>query len=297
MNQQNPESSSPFDPLSIAAIVCAAADDALTADQRRALESLRQSDPLIDDRIAFESAISHRINQNLSAPVSAPASLRASIQDLFAQERDAVVGPVSTRSGAFWASKPTTWLAVAASILLLVSVGVVMNSSVGSKLGPPVGAPFAAQLVDASNFIVAEHNQCSAFDSYFERKFTVRNDADVSDAVVQLLGNPPTRIKLDQAGYEFVGMGKCTVPGAGESVHMIYRPIDQSRPTLSLFVQQASARPDIKVGVRYRLSTPVGAPVLVWKKQGLIYYLFSPDPTAESDACDLLEAPDEELNI
>ena len=296
MSHLKPESNNPFDPLSPAAVVRAAADDELTADQQRALEALRTQDPTIDDRIAFEVALKQSVRRAMVAPASAPASLRATIEGLFGTEPAVVDVPTFTRPHSFWARRPT-WVALAASIALLATVAVVMRSPLGSQLGPTVGAPFAAQLVDASNFIVSEHNHCSAFDAYFEHKFTVRNDADASDEVVELLGNPPTRIKLDQAGYQFVGLGKCTVPGPGESVHMIYRPINKTRPTLSLFVQQDDARPDIEQGVRYRLSTQVGAPVLIWRKQGLIYYLFSPDTTAESDACDLLEAPAVEQDI
>lgn len=300
-------------------LIRAAADGELTPAQRDRFESLRAAGPkAVEHQLAFESALRQAVGRAMSAPEQAPDSLRAAIMSMFAAEQTDAVASIrvntegvrqvrtqgsagsssarALRRPAFWTSR-STWMSVAASIALLTAVSVIVKSPIGSRLGPAISAPLAAELVAASSFIISEHDKCSAFDSYFEHKFNVREEADASDAVVELLGQPPTRIKLDQAGYQFIGLGKCTVPGPGDSVHMLYRPVNESRPTLSLFVQQDSARQDLESGIRYRLTTKAGAPVLVWRADGLIYYLFSPDAQAELDAGELLSIPDQQRDI
>ena len=297
-HERNPDLPRSSGEMSRAALVRAAADDELTPDERRALDRARAADGSIDARIAFEHALRERVAGAMAEPARAPASLRASIEAMVRDQHEqaSTVGPTRTRSRRFWVSGPT-WLAAAASLALLTAVTVVMRTPLGSSLAPRIGAPVAAQLLNASNFIVQEHGRCSAFDSYFDHKFTVRDASRASDTVVELLGQPPVRIRLDQVGYQFTGIGACKVPGPGASVHMLYRPIATDRPTLSLFIQNAVGQTDVESGVRYRLQNTGGTPVLVWREGSLIYYLFSPDPDAEQSACRLLHAPTTEKTL
>lgn len=289
--------------LSVPALIRAAADGELTAPERAAFERVRAADPSIDARVEFERALRERVAGAMREPAAAPASLRDSITGMFEREReiDRELGvetlAVQTRSRRFWASGPT-WLAVAASLALLTAVTVLMQTPVGSTVAPMFGNAAAARLMNASDFIVAEHDKCSAFDQYFERKFDVRDSAQAPDAVVELLGQPPIRINLDEAGYEFTGVGGCHVPGPGASAHLIYKSSDGSRPTLSLFIQKdTGASPRLETGVRYRCRTTAGAPVLVWRDAGVIYYLFSPDDEARDSATRLFNAPTVERTL
>ncbi len=289
--------------LSVPALIRAAADGELTAPEQAAFDRARAADPSIDARVAFERALREGVGSVMREPAVAPASLRDSIAAMFEREREIEreIGvetlAVRTRDRRFWASGPT-WLAVAASLALLTAVTVIMQTPVGSTVAPMFGNATAARLMNASDFIVAEHNKCSAFDQYFERKFDVREGAQASDAVVELLGQPPIRINLEEAGYELTGVGGCHVPGPGASAHLLYKDADGSRPTLSLFIQKdTGSAPRLETGVRYRCRTTAGAPVLVWRNAGVIYYLFTPDDEARDTATRLFNAPTVERTL
>lgn len=296
-HERNPDLPRSSDDPTVAVLIRAAADGELTAAQQAAFDRARAADPSLDARVAFERALRDRVAGAMREPAVAPASLRESIAGMFEREREierelgVETLAVRTRSRRFWASGPT-WLAVAASLALLTAVTVLMQTPVASTVAPMFGNATAARLMNASDFIVSEHDKCSAFDSYFDNKFTVRDSAEASDAVVELLGQPPIRIDLGEAGYEFTGVGGCHVPGPGASAHLIYKAADSSRPTLSLFIQKdTGAAPRLEAGVRYRCRTSAGAPVLVWREAGVIYYLFTPDDEARDSATRLFNAP------
>lgn len=293
-NNHSSDSPNPSQPLSRLALVCAAADDELTPDTRAALESLRAADPTVDTRIDCERKLRGLVVRSMSEPAHAPASLRAAVENLFENERVGV-GPAQTRTRSFWSGR-RVWPAVAAAVLLVATVAIVTRSPLGGVF-QQTGNAFTAQLVSASNFVVAEHDRCSAFDSHFKRKFNVREEANAPDEVLRLLGDAPPRIALESAGLRFVGLGECSLPGAGSSVHVIYSPTESDQPTLSLFIQQHSANEEMHQDVRYRLPTDAGPPVYVWCDSRLIYYLFSHDSEAAQEVFELLGAPTREQSL
>lgn len=295
----NPDTQSasppPPEPLNSASMIRAAADGELNADDRQVFDSLCARDAMNEDRVAFERALRRSTSRAMAEPKHAPQSVRTAIENLFDQERTTTTLSVQTRRRSFWAGR-TVWASVAAAIVLITAVSIVSNMPFGGAL-PQLGPPFAAQLVEASSFVVSEHNRCSTPSSYSNRKFTVRDQNDVSSLATKLLGASPASLALDQTGYVFAGSGKCSVPGSGPSMHVLYKPIDSSRPALSFFVQQNTRPEIIAQGVRYRLMTENGTPVLVWCDDNLIYYLYCPDSDAEQAAAQLLNAPDLEQTI
>lgn len=285
----------PPEPLSRTSLIRACADGELTVDDRQAFESLCASDTTTEERVAFERALRRSVARAMAEPTHAPQTLRAAVEILFDEENAAIRPVVQTRHRSFWAGR-TAWASIAAAIILITAAAIVSNMPFGSA-APRSGTPLAARLVNASNFVVSEHNRCSTFDMYFQRKFTVRNQEDTPSQAIELLGASPAILALDQTGYQFIGSGKCSVPGLGPSMHILYKSTDPDRPTLSLFVQQNTHPGILAQGVRYRLTTDAGAPVLVWCDDNLIYYLFSPDSIAAQTAAKILNAPDLEQEI
>ncbi len=295
MTEHSANSESPHDPLSRSALIRAAADGELSAEQSRVLETLRSSDASVDSAIEFESQLRRHVATAMHEPAAAPAALRANIESIFAQERD-VVGPAATRSTSFW-NRRAGWLAAAAAILVVASATMITQWPVNKQPLPVTGvAPIdQGMFIAASRFIAKEHNRCAPFERYFDLKMKVRDSAEATDTVVKLLGAPPTRIELDDAGYQFAGMGPCAVPGPGASVHMIYRPVDASDGAVSLFVQQSDDSRLLDENVRYRVPMEGGGALLIWRNGGLTYYLFCQDETSQSHLMTLLGAPGREL--
>lgn len=297
MTERSDQPTPTLDPLSRGALVRAAADGELSAEQSRALETLRSSDASIEREIVFERALRDRVATTMREPSVAPASLRASIEALIAQERG-TVGPHATRTRSFWA-KRAGWLVAAAAVLVVASITYIAGWPSQQPPRPTstiAAAPFEqGRLIAASNFIAREHNRCAPFERYFNLKMSVRDAAEANDMVVTLLGAPPTRIKLDDAGYTFAGMGRCAVPGPGDSVHMIYRPVGDAPGVVSLFIQKLVNEPAMADDVRYHVPIDGGGSLLIWRDSGLIYYLFCQDEATGSDISGLLNAPAREL--
>lgn len=283
------------DPMARATLLRAAADGELSPEQQQALESLRASDPSVDRAIATESALRDRVASVMREPAQAPAALRGDIEALFQRERGSV-GPAATTSRSFWAGR-TVWLAAAAAIVLVASVSLVMQLPISQSGNALVSRETNAALINASEFITGEHDRCADFERYFEAKMSVRDAGEVSDAVVNLLGAPPTSIEFDDTGYEFAGMGRCNVPGDGASVHMIYRHQDVSEQALSLFVQENLDASLMDQDVRYRVQTDEGGALYVWTDGALIYYLFCHDEARGDDVSSLMKAPERELRV
>ena len=80
-------------------------------------------------------------------------------------------------------------------------------------------------------------------------------------------------------------------------MHILYKPTDPNLPSLSVFLQQNTRSDTFDQGVRYRLTTDSGDPVLVWCDDNLIYYLFCTDSIMEQTAAQILNAPDLEKAI
>ncbi|RMH27133.1 MAG: hypothetical protein D6693_05910 [Planctomycetota bacterium] len=270
-------------------VIRAGADGELAGAELDALHDLLESDPTTADRLAAERTLRARVARAMWAPDRAPDSLRDEIRELFRRQRAADAG--ARRTHPFRIAGPT-WLAVAASLALLTAVAVVSRWPIAPAPWPTASLAPNAHLVHAADFILAEHERCSAFDDYFEHKFTVRDRAGAAAAAEDLLGAAPAIVELDDLGYRFAGLGRCAVPGPGVSLHILYAPADGAdRPTLSLFVQREAGREALESGVRYRVERAGGATVYAWRVGELLYYLFSPDARVEAHAAQALEAP------
>jgi hypothetical protein len=289
-----PASPPPPEPLDHASLIRAAADGELSNDDRQAFDSLCASDATTQNRVAFERALRSSTSRVMAEPTRAPQSVRAAVENIFDEEL-AAARSFQTRHRSFWSGR-TAWASIAAAILLVAAVSIVTNLPFGGSL-PRLGPPFASRFVNASTFVVSEHDRCSMFDDYFENKFTVRDQNDASSQAVDLLGASPVSLSLDQTGYEFAGSGKCAVPGGGVSMHVLYKPTAPDRPAMSVFLQKVTRPCPLEDGVRYRLRTDSGDPVLVWCDGDLIYYIFCPDTAVEQVAAQMLNAPDFEQDI
>jgi len=293
------------DPLSRGALARSAADGELTPEQARALSQ----GPGLNEQILFERELRARTALAMREPRRAPDSLRDAVARAIKSEpagewlADGAgrVGPPWTRQRSFW-RRPPMWAAAAAAAALAVAATtlVLTRSPLGAGdangRAPIAGGSGSLQFVSLVSLITSEHDRCSDFQAYFEHKMNVREADAVADKTVEMLGKPPVRIRLDQAGYRFAGMGKCILPGP-PSLHLVYEPLEASQGPLSVFIQRDGDHLDIESGVCYALPTDTSAPVLIWKHEGLVYYIFGANRQAEQRASRLLGAPDRQVAL
>jgi len=91
------------------------------------------------------------------------------------------------------------------------------------------------------------------------------------------------------------------VPGEGASIHMMFR--EQGAPVqaagdvqecglLSVFVQRDTGDIPLRDGVTYSIETAEGGPLVVlWSRDGLVYYLITETAEAQELVMRAMEAP------
>jgi hypothetical protein len=178
------------------------------------------------------------------------------------------------------------WLAAAA--VALAAGGVWLASPSGPAGGPLAQAPALApeRSMSLVQFATAEHSRCATLGTHFDRKMQARSLADAQKAAIELLTKVPgvlalRSVALEEAGYEFAGLGQCHVPGAGRSAHIIYKAnptLAPGAPNVSLFIQEDMGDLEIEPDVAFRSSQPdsQGMQLTVWRSGGLNYYLVAP---------------------
>ena len=313
MSQQNDDSAvegqeSPWG-RDVVARLRAMADGELGDSDRRALEQeLRSSGEgaRVEGSAQFERGLREAVGRVMRAEAPrAPSALRErvvlSLLDAPSHEFDSEEPlQIPTKLTASWG-----WLAAAAIALtvgagLLIRGGVGMNApqgpgAVGTQSASIINSEDAAYLV---SFIKGQHDSCAMFGEKFAKKMVARTEDEAKKAAIELLSAVPHALeigaeRLAAAGYEFTGLGRCHVPGEGRSAHLIYRSKIEGAPSISLFIQEDTGALILQVD-RYYTSEHAekdGTTLSVWKKDGMIYYLFTPDLEHAAQARQLFGAP------
>jgi len=285
-----------------------AADDELSPEQGEALKAKQQGEATDEDaRIAFEKALKERVGAVMSKSDAAPEALRDAVKQIFADERTGgatePLGGERTRSQSFWSSRGVRRFLAAAAVVALAITAVFLGNQIGT--GPGAGGNLAGVFGSLSDrtelvsFVAGEHDKCSDFGSYFERKMQPSPAEQARQQIAAYLGRAPVSFELGGVGYAFAGYGACAVPGPGESVHLIYRSLSSdSNASMSLFIQKDTGRLALEEERRYAIREEGrDTPVVLWRSGGLVYYLVSPERPAPSQATESLGAPAEEVVI
>jgi hypothetical protein len=132
----------------------------------------------------------------------------------------------------------------------------------GSELVP------VAWVTDA----VKVHVWCSGHADHFVPPFA-RELEKLPGSLKDFLGRDVACPDLSKMGYRFAGCGPCTIPG-GKTAHLLYRPVNGSGPCVSLFVQNDAGQLAIEKGrVYYAQDARNHTPMIVWRGEGVLYYL------------------------
>lgn len=248
----------------------AAADGELPAEAARELADLLQREPQEAGVIEFERRLRAEAGRAASEhDASASAALRDRVARL-THDAPRTSGRVIGRRA---------WLAAAACIA--VALGLVVVRGFGPPPLPSPGErlsePHRASLV---SFLSSQHEDCERLGGVLSGSFEIARVEDAPLALSELLGAAPDLGGLPAEGVRFVSAAPCAVPGRGASIHMVFETA--SAGLVSLFVQQDAEEILIEEGAVHwlRPQDASGAPngearTLVWRGQGLVYYLVS----------------------
>lgn len=300
--------------LSVAALLRAAADGEVTAEQERRLELLIESDPELGRRFEAERELRSAVGRAFSDGPAAPAGLRERVASAMASADltdaamtdDAEALPTRmapmTRDRSFWAGPAARVLAAAAALTLVATVFVVTRGT-GTDL--EIGSR-----TRAVQFVATEHSRCVTDIAQGAGKFELTNVSEMPGVTGAVLGREISLADLlasDVQNVNFVDAGRCHVPGGGSSMHLRFEApvgeIDQATgeayvERFSLFVQQDQGRLGLEEGVSYELDPSGGEvdlkspSIFVWSRGGLVYYLVVDTPKACPKLRQKLEVPE-----
>lgn len=131
-----------------------------------------------------------------------------------------------------------------------------------------------------------QHIECSRHANHFGPGFP-RSVSELPSSLHQYLGHDSIVPDLSKLGYQFAGAGPCTIPG-GKTAHLLYRPISGGNITsytVSLFVQPDTNQLPLEEGKVYYATDAIDhTPMIIWRGQGVVYYLVGENKDQLSDA-------------
>jgi len=264
--------------------VAAFADGELDVEQNLELLEHMAMDPETTRRVMHQQQLRQAVDRAMSAePGPAPAALRDRITAL-AQDPDAGgTGPEAASPPGILGriGRGMMPFGLAAALVLAVLLGIQLSESTDPGARPQeVAGPTGgiARVLPASEFteFSRRHVVCS-------RKLTRLDDSiRFPDQLTALPGPLGDYLGLDAPapdlsalGYRFAGAGPCPVPG-DRAAHLLYRADEKSgrQDAISLWLKPWTGEPTIEAG---RVHTVAGEdaahPMLVWRRNGLVYYL------------------------
>lgn len=284
--------SKPMDSKEVRRYVEAFADGELDVEQNlRVLEHMAMN-PTATRRVLHQQQLRQAVDRVVRSETPAtPDDLREQIVALAAETPAASIAsrPVKQSRMAVLA-RIGAWSPVALAAALLVVTLVVQaeffkpKSIDGMQFIPTAKvAEFAKRHVTCSRQLIELHEAVN---------FPERIE-EVPHAVAEYLGTQPYPVlDLSKLGYEFDGVGKCTVPG-DRSVHLVYRSAQKTGrlDTVSLWIQpDAGQLNHLAENILFRPAdnSNFAHPLVYWHANGMIYYVVGDDPTVVEQAANML---------
>lgn len=260
------------------------------ADQKRLRDAvcgcLEQAQPCCPDELKAK-IMSLCGEAAVATPAAAPAtaSARPAPAPTAAHTQRAPASPVLARIG--------RWAPAAVAAVMLFSAGVLFFQAGG--VGSADASPAALLSVSDINRFAGRHEDCGK-DPGILKDHDRFADADA----VQLL---PGKISdylhrsadglnfdLSRIGYDYQMTGACSLPGSG-AVHLVYRHHDQPSRAMSLWLRPDDGAVKIQPGRLYvEAGDNLDHPVILWKANGMIYYLVGDSLEDTHKAVDMLRA-------
>ena len=231
--------------------------------------------PMATRRVMHQQQLREAIKRTLHRHTpTAPESLKLKLQEL-SHRTPCTTEPTTHPGTTRHRMRPTSllarigrWTPVTVAALLFVSALAVLGTANRSHGAIPQAryAMFAHR-----------HTRCSRQVRYLNHtELFPQNLENLPEAMARFLGNTVAiDLDLSPAGYEFLAIGQCDVPG-DQSVHLVYRnpTAPHNQGNLSLWIRQHTGNPDIEPNRLYLMTgSNATSPMLLWQQDKMIYYL------------------------
>jgi hypothetical protein len=180
--------------------------------------------------------------------------------------------------------KPARWLLAVAAMALL-GIGVVAGRLLFQPTQAMESSPVPAPMVAAITYV---HVNCSRAPDLHVAEFP-KQLGKLEGPLERYLGRPVPYPDLRPIGYQY--LGACPAPEVAEpTVHLLYhamgRPITD---TVSLFVQSYHGQVHVDDGsVSWAARKDAAHPMIVWRKDGMVFYLVGDADQPVIRAADLM---------
>jgi len=171
---------------------------------------------------------------------------------------------------------------LAAAALLILGIGLVLVWTSLNR-GPSVVLNDNTKVIPVSwvTSTAQHHIECSHHASHFGPGFP-RTLHEMPASLHDYLGHDAIVPDLSKFGYQFAGCGPCTIPG-GKTAHLLYRPApggNISTYTVSLFLQSDINQLPLETNKVYLSNDTIDkTPMIIWRNNGIVYYLVAEDNT------------------
>jgi hypothetical protein len=274
-DDQHQHDASHATPDSPGALLRAAADDELAADDRARLDDLLAGRPGLSSGIDFERDLRAACGRVLGA-VAAPAGLADRVRTAIADDALAAgledASPRTTDRG-FWSRRAL--LSAAPAAVLLLAGALLFQASRVSRV--PLDTDQLAYRQQLAGFLTEQHDKSCAglVDAQQRDPLRFTEPTACEEAMTERLGRH-VRVPLcdtSRAVY-FAGGGPCGVPGQGPSGHFLYNA--DAAPDISVFVKQDNGELPLEPGRTYALNTRAcgvpGSRILTRVDDGVLYF-------------------------
>ncbi len=188
--------------------------------------------------------------------------------------------PVPRPAARSWLAGPPRANVFAVAATLAVIAGAVLFGIFGRPIDS-VRRTIAEPATEIAQFVSGEHHRCAGDPDARERKATWRGPA-AAEGLRGYLGHEVPIFHVP--GYQFIGAGRCHIPGADLSAHLVYASTERGsdgcpNATLSLFVVPSDAiGPGMRVGehwawVRIGDRPTCGRTVACAEDGSLVYFM------------------------
>ena len=263
-------------PVSVGALVRAAADGELTATDQRRLDELIADDPGLVESMAFERHLREATGRVMGS-VPVPAGLADRVRKAVAAddqlEESLETLSEQTKRRSFWTRR--SWVGAMAAVLVLgVSAALIFQATRVMRV--PLDANQLVYRQQLAGFLTGQHDQCCEDIRNAASKLTLSDPTAFEREMTSKIGLPvvvPTPV--DTESIRFAGGGPCHVPGEGPSGHLLYQA--DFGPEISVFVKPDRGELPLKPGRTYALNTKEcgvpGARILTLVKDGVMYFI------------------------
>lgn len=199
-------------------------DGELTPEESARLESLIENDEALRQQVQFERKLKGHISHVITRQAGvAPEDLASQIRAKLDLADRTVVGSISPQPRSGWLDGPKRANIFAVAATLLIVAGAVLFGIFGRSIDDIRPAPIIDVITDSALFVAGEHNRCVDDEAKRDQKISITDQKNAYQFIARHLGaNSVPVIDLSDIGYEFVGAGRCGVPSATKSAHVMF---------------------------------------------------------------------------